>query len=89
MELQDRIEIAGTDALGGNKGLRKSGGLPRHGLLDGESAGQDVAMQNKSAGSGGALAGAGHGEFPGVGFGDAPVSVVVTVQRFLRPRLLF
>jgi hypothetical protein len=70
MELQDRIEIVGTDALAGSKGLREPGGLPREGLLDAEFASQDVAMHNKSAGAGSALAGAGHGEFSGVGFGE-------------------
>jgi hypothetical protein len=70
MELQDGIEIVGPDALGGSKGLREPGGLPREDLLDAEFASQDVAMHNKSAGVGGALAGAGHGEFPGVGFGE-------------------
>src|ERR1039458_5692587 len=68
MELEHGIEIVGTGALGGSKGLREPGGLPREGLLDAEFASQDVAMHNKSAGVGSALAGAGHGEFPGVGF---------------------
>src|ERR1017187_7459531 len=70
MELQDRIEIVGTDALAGSKGLREPGGLPREGLLDSEFASQDVAMHNKSAGAGSPRAGAGHGEFSGVAFGE-------------------
>jgi hypothetical protein len=70
MELQHGIEIVGTDALAGSKGLREPGGLPREDLLDAEFASQDVAMHNKSAGVGGALAGAGHGKFSGVGFGE-------------------
>jgi hypothetical protein len=68
MGLEHGIEIVGTDALAGSKGLREPGGLPREDFLDAEFASQDVAMQNKSAGVGSALVGAGHGKFSGVGF---------------------
>ena len=57
----------GADALAARKGLKEPGGLPREDLLDAEFAGQDVAMENKSAGVGSTLVDAGHGQIPVVG----------------------
>jgi len=61
MELEDGIVILGDGALADGQGLRELGALPREGLRDAQSASQDIAMQNKSAGVGSALVGAGHG----------------------------
>jgi hypothetical protein len=62
MELEDGIVIFGVGALADGQGLRELGALPREGLRDAQSASQDIAMQNKSAGVGSALVGAGHGD---------------------------
>ena len=68
MEVEDGIEILGSDALAVGKGLREPRGLPREGMLNAEFAGEDVAMASQSTGVGNALVGAGHGQFSGVGF---------------------
>jgi hypothetical protein len=68
MRLEDGIVIFGGDALAGSKGLGDPAGLQSKGFLDAELAGQDVAMENKSTGVGGAFAGAGHGKFSAVMF---------------------
>jgi hypothetical protein len=67
MRLEDGIEIPGAGASGGVVGA-EPGGLEREGVLDAESAGQDVALERHSAFVGSAIVDAGHGKRSAVTF---------------------